>query len=169
MEAIVDQSLWIWHTFFGLLCENRDINALNQWPMVTSMLYGVSSDMRFEVNNNVYPWYYYILANGIYTPLCKPYMNFKKKKMKFFFSWDLTMVKRRGSKFFPLVNLHGNNIHWAPITNLCNSTMEPYIVHQVVWCPMQNFTRPHNKIAFFINGRVVFSRHPPPSKQDFLF
>lgn len=55
MEAIVDQSLWIWHTFFGLLCENHDINALNQSPMVASMLYGVSSDTRFEVNDNVYP------------------------------------------------------------------------------------------------------------------
>lgn len=84
MEAIVDQSLWIWHTFFGLLCENHDINALNQSPMVASMLYGVSSDTRFEVNDNVYPWYYYILANGIYTPFCKPYMNFKKVYKDFF-------------------------------------------------------------------------------------
>lgn len=84
MEAIGDQSLWIWHTFFGLLCENHDINVLNQSPMVASMLYEVSSDMRYEVNNNVYPWYCYILANGIYIPLCKPYMNFKKN-YKFFF------------------------------------------------------------------------------------
>jgi hypothetical protein len=55
MEAIGDQSLWIWHTFFGLLCENHVMNALNQSPMVASMLYEVSSDMRYEINNNVYP------------------------------------------------------------------------------------------------------------------
>jgi hypothetical protein len=51
----MDQSLWIWHTFFGLLCANHDINVLNQSPRVASMLYGVSNDTRFEVNDNVYP------------------------------------------------------------------------------------------------------------------
>jgi hypothetical protein len=27
LEAIVDQSLWIWHVFFGLPNGNNDINA----------------------------------------------------------------------------------------------------------------------------------------------
>jgi hypothetical protein len=29
LEDIVDQSLWIWHAFFGLLGGDNDINVLN--------------------------------------------------------------------------------------------------------------------------------------------
>jgi hypothetical protein len=29
LEAIADQSLWIWHAFFGLPGGNNDINVLN--------------------------------------------------------------------------------------------------------------------------------------------
>ncbi len=144
LEAIADQSLWIWHTFFGLLSEKHDINALNQSPMVASMLYGVSNirglkSMTMSTLDTIISW------QMVSKLLCANHTRTSRKNTRIFFL-DLTMVKRRGSKF---VNLHGNNIHWVPITNLCNSPMEPYIVHQVVWCPMQNFTRPQNKNCIF--------------------
>jgi hypothetical protein len=31
LDIIVDQSLWIWHTFFGLSKENNDVNVLDRF------------------------------------------------------------------------------------------------------------------------------------------
>ena len=38
LEAIVDQSTWIWHAFFGLSGGNNDINVLDRSPLVVNML-----------------------------------------------------------------------------------------------------------------------------------
>jgi hypothetical protein len=65
LEAIADQSLWIWHSFFGMPGSNNDINVLDRSPFVNDMLRGPSQDLSFIVNGKEYPRYY-LLADGIY-------------------------------------------------------------------------------------------------------
>jgi hypothetical protein len=65
LEAIVDQSLWIWHAFFGMPGGNNDINVLDRSPLVVDLLRGEGQDLAFEVNGSVYP-HYYLLIDGIY-------------------------------------------------------------------------------------------------------
>ena len=67
LEAIADQSLWIWHAFFGLPGGNNDINVLDRSPLVSNMLRGEGRDLSFQVNGHVYPRFY-LLADGIYPP-----------------------------------------------------------------------------------------------------
>ena len=65
LEAIANESLHIWHIFFGLLGSNNDLNVLDHSPLVHNMLIGLACDMTFKVNGQEYNWYY-LLANGIY-------------------------------------------------------------------------------------------------------
>jgi hypothetical protein len=65
LEAIINQSLWIWHAFFGLSGWNNDINVLNRSPLVTNMLRCEFMGLNFSMNGFLYPRYY-LLANGIY-------------------------------------------------------------------------------------------------------
>jgi hypothetical protein len=65
LEAIADQSLHIWHIFFGLPGSNNDLNVLDRSPLVHNMLTGAACDMTFEVNGQEYDRYY-LLADGIY-------------------------------------------------------------------------------------------------------
>ena len=65
LEVIADQSLWIWHAFFGSPGGNNDINVLDNSPFLLNMLRGASHDISFEVNRHVYPRYY-LLTDGIY-------------------------------------------------------------------------------------------------------
>jgi hypothetical protein len=65
LEAVADQSLWIWHAFFGMPGGNNDINVLDRSPLISNFLRGEGSDMQFIVNGNVYNRYY-LLADGIY-------------------------------------------------------------------------------------------------------
>lgn len=65
LEAISDQSLHIWHIFFGLPGSNNDVNVLDRSPLVHNMLTGAASDMTFVVNGQQYNRYY-LLADGIY-------------------------------------------------------------------------------------------------------
>jgi hypothetical protein len=67
LEAIADQSLWIWHSFFGLPGGNNDINILDRSPIVRDMLSGDGRHLNFMVNGYVYP-HYYLLMDGIYPP-----------------------------------------------------------------------------------------------------
>ena len=55
LEAIADQSLWIWHAFFGLPGGNNDINVLDRSPLVSNMLRGEGRDLSFQVNGHIYP------------------------------------------------------------------------------------------------------------------
>ncbi len=43
LEDIVDQSLGIWHTFFGLSGVDNDINVLNWSPIIANLLNGVGN------------------------------------------------------------------------------------------------------------------------------
>ncbi len=38
LEAIVDQSLWIWHAYYRLPMCNNDLNVLDQSPLVANFL-----------------------------------------------------------------------------------------------------------------------------------
>jgi hypothetical protein len=65
LKAVADQSLWIWHAFFGLPGGNNDINVLDRSPLLGNLLQGAGHDMTFEVNGHVYNRYY-LLTDGIY-------------------------------------------------------------------------------------------------------
>jgi hypothetical protein len=47
LEAIADQSLWIWHAYFGLPSGNNDINVLDRSPMLSDLLQGPGNGMTF--------------------------------------------------------------------------------------------------------------------------
>ena len=64
LEAMADQPLWIWHTFFQMPGGNNDINILDRSSLISNFLHGEGSDMQFIVNGNIYC--YYLLADGIY-------------------------------------------------------------------------------------------------------
>jgi hypothetical protein len=65
LEAVADQSLWIWYAFFGMPGGNNDINVLDRSPLISNFLRGEGNDMQFIVNGNLYNRYY-LLADGIY-------------------------------------------------------------------------------------------------------
>ena len=65
LEAIVDQSLWIWHVFSGFPGGNNDINVLDCSPLKANLLHGDGSGMTFDVNGHVYDRYY-LLTDRIY-------------------------------------------------------------------------------------------------------
>ena len=65
LEAITDQSMWIWQAFFGLSRKNKDNNVLDCSPLIANIWEGHGQDMSFEVNSYRYP-HYYLLADGIY-------------------------------------------------------------------------------------------------------
>jgi hypothetical protein len=67
LEAITDQSLWIWHAFFGTAGSNNDINVLQRSPFVKKIqkIYGEYDDISFDVNSRRYSKYY-LLADDIY-------------------------------------------------------------------------------------------------------
>ena len=65
LEAVADQSLHIWHIYFGLPGSNNDLNVLDQSLLIHDLLTSAVCDMTFEVNGQVYNRYY-LLADGIY-------------------------------------------------------------------------------------------------------
>ena len=73
LEAIADQSLRIWHVFFGLSGSNNDINVLDRSPLVHNMLTSDATDMTFIVNGCEYNRYY-LLADRIY-PSCSCFVQ----------------------------------------------------------------------------------------------
>jgi hypothetical protein len=40
LETVADQSLWIWHAYFGMPGSNNDVNVLDRSPLVINMLWG---------------------------------------------------------------------------------------------------------------------------------
>ena len=49
LEAIADQSLWLWHIFFGLLGGNNDISVLDRSPLIANLLKGEGQNISFHV------------------------------------------------------------------------------------------------------------------------
>jgi hypothetical protein len=62
---VANQSLHIWHIYFGLPGSNNDLNVLDRSPLIHDLLSGAACNMIFEVNGQVYNRYY-LLADGIY-------------------------------------------------------------------------------------------------------
>jgi len=52
LEAIADQSLWIWHAFFGLAGGNNNLNVLDRSPLVRNLLCGEGNEITFDVNGH---------------------------------------------------------------------------------------------------------------------
>ena len=50
LEAMADQSLYIWYIYFGLPGSNNDLNVLDQSPLIHDLLSGTACDMTFELN-----------------------------------------------------------------------------------------------------------------------
>ena len=65
LEVVADQSLHIWHIYFGLPGSNNDLNVLDRSPLIHDLPSGAACDMTFEVNGQVYNRYY-LLPDGIY-------------------------------------------------------------------------------------------------------
>jgi len=63
LEVIVDQTLWIWHAFFGVPRGNNDVNVFDRFPFVVELLRG--EGIGFMVNGTFYPRHY-LLADGMY-------------------------------------------------------------------------------------------------------
>jgi hypothetical protein len=40
LKVTIDQSLWIWHVFFGLLGVNNDVNGLDRSPFILDFIRG---------------------------------------------------------------------------------------------------------------------------------
>ena len=65
LEVVVDQSLYIWHIFFGLPGSNDDLNVHDRSSLIHNMLTSDATDFTFKVNGKKYNQYY-LLADGIY-------------------------------------------------------------------------------------------------------
>ncbi|XP_021760675.1 putative nuclease HARBI1 [Chenopodium quinoa] len=65
LEAVADQDLWIWHSFFGIPGSCNDLNVLYRSPVFDEVLHGRAPPVNFTVNGHEYNMAYY-LADGIY-------------------------------------------------------------------------------------------------------
>ncbi|XP_056694954.1 uncharacterized protein [Spinacia oleracea] len=65
LEAVADQDLWIWHSFFGIPCSSNDLNVLHRSPIFDDVLTGKTPPITFQVNGHEYNMGYY-LTDGIY-------------------------------------------------------------------------------------------------------
>jgi hypothetical protein len=64
LEAIIDQTLWIWHSFFGMLGSNNNINILDRSLIANDMIRGLFHDLSFIMNGKECPCHY-LLIDGI--------------------------------------------------------------------------------------------------------
>jgi hypothetical protein len=78
LEAIVDQSLWIWHAFFGLPRGNNDINVLNRSLLVMDMLRGESMGLKLLCILDIISWQMESTLDG--HVLCRWSMSLKVKR-----------------------------------------------------------------------------------------
>nr|XP_043615960.1 uncharacterized protein LOC122587861 [Erigeron canadensis] len=65
LEAVASHDCWIWHTYFGVVGSNNDINVLNQSPLFIAFEDGTTPVVLFTVNGTEYK-YPYFLMDGIY-------------------------------------------------------------------------------------------------------
>jgi len=65
LEAICDQSLWIWYAFFGMFGTKNYINVIDSNPILHDYPQNQVHGLNFQVNSNSYRGYY-LLADSIY-------------------------------------------------------------------------------------------------------
>ncbi|XP_021858795.2 uncharacterized protein [Spinacia oleracea] len=65
LEAVADQDLWIWHSFFCIPGSSNDLNVLHRSPVFDDVLTGKAPPITFQVNGHEYNMGYY-LTDGIY-------------------------------------------------------------------------------------------------------
>ncbi|XP_021840654.2 uncharacterized protein [Spinacia oleracea] len=65
LEAVADQDLWIWHSFFGIPGSCNDLNVPHRSPVFDDVLQGKAPPINFLVNGHEYNMGYY-LTDGIY-------------------------------------------------------------------------------------------------------
>jgi hypothetical protein len=65
LEVIDFYDRWIWHSFFGVVDSNNDINVLNQSPLFVDVIRGHTPKVSFIVNDREHHMRYY-LTDGIY-------------------------------------------------------------------------------------------------------
>ncbi|XP_059639453.1 uncharacterized protein LOC132281803 [Cornus florida] len=64
LEAVASKDLWIWHTFFGMVGSNNDVNILDHSPVFNSLINGTMPPINYEVNGYRRTMGYY-LSDGI--------------------------------------------------------------------------------------------------------
>ncbi|XP_021773502.1 putative nuclease HARBI1 [Chenopodium quinoa] len=65
LEAVADEDLWIWHSFFGIPGSCNDLNVLYRSSVFNDVLQGRAPPVKFTVNGHEYNLAYY-LTDGIY-------------------------------------------------------------------------------------------------------
>ncbi|GJT80983.1 zinc finger, CCHC-type containing protein [Tanacetum coccineum] len=65
LEAVADQQLWFWHTYFRVPGANNDLNVLHGSPLFDDLLADKAPEAPFQVNEKTYEKGYY-LADEIY-------------------------------------------------------------------------------------------------------
>lgn len=50
LEAICDQSLWVWQALFGLMGGNNDLNVLDCSPLIPKLVEVNANNIDFSVN-----------------------------------------------------------------------------------------------------------------------
>ena len=65
LEAIADQSLWIWRTFFDITVSNNHTNILQRSSLVRNFFSGEYDDISSDVNTRRYSKCY-LVEDSIY-------------------------------------------------------------------------------------------------------
>jgi hypothetical protein len=81
MEVICDESLWIWHAFFGCPGSYNDINILNCSPLFSAVLAGnfPPAAPAVDIEGFKLEWFYW-LVDGIYPRWSRFVSTFRDPK-----------------------------------------------------------------------------------------
>ena len=110
-----NQSLWVWHAFFGLPSGNNDLNVLDRSPLIQKLVEGNANRVVFWVNGN---WYdkYYLIAYSIYPMWSCFIQSFQdsedQKESKF--SGAQEFMRKDVERYFGVMQAR-----WSMITQPC--------------------------------------------------
>ena len=52
LEAVASYDTWIWHSFFGMIGSNNDINVLQGSNVFAKLVEGNASPVNFQINGH---------------------------------------------------------------------------------------------------------------------